>query len=79
MCTSRSDRATRSGCAVPGNNFALEPAPRYRFVAGGIGITPILPMLAAAEAAGAEWTLLYGGRTRRSMAFGEELARTATG
>lgn len=59
----------------PRNNFALEPAPRYRFVAGGIGITPILPMLAAAEAAGAEWTLLYGGRTRRSMAFGEDLAR----
>jgi ferredoxin-NADP reductase len=59
----------------PRNNFGLEPAPRYQFVAGGIGITPILPMLAAAEAAGAEWTLLYGGRTRRSMAFGEELAR----
>ncbi|MFF5985431.1 PDR/VanB family oxidoreductase [Streptomyces olindensis] len=59
----------------PRNNFRLEPARRYRFVAGGIGITPILPMLAAAEAAGAEWTLLYGGRTRRSMAFGEELLR----
>ncbi|MET9869057.1 PDR/VanB family oxidoreductase [Streptomyces sp. NPDC006386] len=59
----------------PRNNFRLEPAPRYRFVAGGIGITPILPMVAAAEAAGAEWTLLYGGRTRDSMAFGEELAR----
>ncbi|GAA2572614.1 PDR/VanB family oxidoreductase [Streptomyces roseoviolaceus] len=59
----------------PRNNFSLEPAPRYRFVAGGIGITPILPMLAAAEASGAEWTLLYGGRTRRSMAFGEELGR----
>ncbi|MFD9931817.1 PDR/VanB family oxidoreductase [Streptomyces massasporeus] len=59
----------------PRNNFGLEPAARYRFVAGGIGITPILPMLAAAEAAGAEWTLLYGGRTRGSMAFGEELGR----
>ncbi|MER7900316.1 PDR/VanB family oxidoreductase [Streptomyces sp. NPDC096046] len=59
----------------PRNNFRLEPAPRYRFVAGGIGITPLLPMLAAAEAAGAEWTLLYGGRTRGSMAFGEELGR----
>ncbi|MER6534543.1 PDR/VanB family oxidoreductase [Streptomyces sp900105755] len=59
----------------PRNHFRLEPAPRYRFVAGGIGITPILPMLAAAEAAGAEWTLLYGGRTRQSMAFTGELAR----
>ncbi|MFE9448394.1 PDR/VanB family oxidoreductase [Streptomyces sp. NPDC006739] len=59
----------------PRNHFPLRPAPAYRFVAGGIGITPILPMLAAAEAAGAEWTLLYGGRTRGSMAFTEELAR----
>ncbi|KUN88048.1 PDR/VanB family oxidoreductase [Streptomyces griseoruber] len=59
----------------PRNHFALHPAPRYRFVAGGIGITPLLPMLAAAEAAGAEWTLLYGGRSRDSMAFTEELAR----
>ncbi len=59
----------------PRNHFALRPAPRYRFVAGGIGITPILPMLAAAEAAGAEWTLLYGGRSRNSMAFTEELGR----
>ncbi|MCD9876474.1 PDR/VanB family oxidoreductase [Streptomyces guryensis] len=59
----------------PRNHFRLESAPRYRFVAGGIGITPILPMLAAAEAAGAEWTLLYGGRTRNSIAFTEELGR----
>ncbi|MFC5212893.1 PDR/VanB family oxidoreductase [Streptomyces coerulescens] len=59
----------------PRNHFRLEPAPRYRFIAGGIGITPILPMLAAAEAARAEWTLLYGGRTRRSMAFRGELER----
>ncbi|KUO05772.1 PDR/VanB family oxidoreductase [Streptomyces caeruleatus] len=59
----------------PRNHFALRPAPRYRFIAGGIGITPILPMLAAAEAAGAEWSLLYGGRSRNSMAFTEELSR----
>ncbi|MEU3686371.1 PDR/VanB family oxidoreductase [Streptomyces sp. NPDC030592] len=59
----------------PRNNFRLEPAPRYRFVAGGIGITPILPMLAAAEEAGAEWSLLYGGRTRAGLAFTRELGR----
>ncbi|WP_329551871.1 PDR/VanB family oxidoreductase [Streptomyces sp. NBC_00696] len=59
----------------PRNHFRLEPAPRYRFVAGGIGITPLLPMLAAAQAAGAEWSLLYGGRTRNSIAFTEELGR----
>ncbi|MFB7650849.1 MULTISPECIES: PDR/VanB family oxidoreductase [unclassified Streptomyces] len=59
----------------PRNHFRLEAARRYRFVAGGIGITPILPMLAAVEEAGAEWSLLYGGRTRNSMAFTGELER----
>jgi ferredoxin-NADP reductase len=57
----------------PRNNFPLDHASRYLFIAGGIGITPILPMVAAAEAAGAEWTLLYGGRSRASMAFAQRL------
>ncbi|MBN9792584.1 MULTISPECIES: PDR/VanB family oxidoreductase [unclassified Pseudonocardia] len=53
----------------PRNNFALAGSDEYLFVAGGIGITPILPMVAAAERAGARWRLVYGGRARGSMAF----------
>jgi ferredoxin-NADP reductase len=60
----------------PRNHFPLVPAPRYVFIAGGIGITPLLPMIRAAEAAGAEWRLAYGGRTRGSMAFAEDLVAT---
>lgn len=59
----------------PRNHFALVHAPRYQFIAGGIGITPMLPMIAAAEATGADWRLLYGGRTRSSMAYLDELSR----
>lgn len=57
----------------PRNNFPLLPAPRYLFVAGGIGITPLLPMIAEADSAGADWSLHYGGRLRGSMAFLDEL------
>jgi ferredoxin-NADP reductase len=57
----------------PRNNFRLLNSDRYLFIAGGIGITPILPMIAAASASGADWSLLYGGRSRGSMAFLGEL------
>ena len=58
----------------PRNHFPLHSVPRYIFLAGGIGITPILPMVAAATEAGADWRLYYGGRTQASMAFLDELA-----
>ncbi|GAB2810609.1 PDR/VanB family oxidoreductase [Lentzea nigeriaca] len=57
----------------PRNHFALVEAERYVFIAGGIGITPILPMIAEVAAAGHDWRLVYGGRTRSSMAFLDEL------
>jgi ferredoxin-NADP reductase len=57
----------------PRNHFELVDAPGYLFIAGGIGITPILPMVAEAAARGADWRLVYGGRTRSSMAFRERL------
>ncbi|MBI1350897.1 MAG: 2Fe-2S iron-sulfur cluster binding domain-containing protein [Actinomycetales bacterium] len=59
----------------PRNHFPLVASPRYVFIAGGIGITPMLPMIAEAEAAGAEWSLLYGGRSEASMAFLPELTK----
>ena len=58
----------------PRNHFSLVDAPRYLFIAGGIGITPILPMMAEVNARGADWQLLYGGRRRTSMGFLDELA-----
>jgi ferredoxin-NADP reductase len=57
----------------PRNHFEYLPAPRYLFIAGGIGITPLLPMVAAANQTGKPWQLTYGGRTRSSMAFLDEL------
>lgn len=57
----------------PRNHFPLRPAARYLFIAGGIGITPILPMIRAAEAAGADWRLLFCARSRVTMPFVEAL------
>lgn len=60
----------------PRNHFRLEPAGGYLFVAGGIGITPIVPMLIEASRAGIPWSLAYGGRSRSAMAFADELVAT---
>lgn len=69
----------RTGATVrvrgPRNHFPLIASPRYIFIGGGIGITPILPMIAEAEASRADWQLYYGGRSRASMAFLDELTR----
>lgn len=62
------------GVGGPRNNFPLVPAQRYLFIAGGIGITPLLPMIHQADLLGAEWDLVYGGRRRASMAFLDELS-----
>lgn len=57
----------------PRNHFPLVPADDYLFVAGGIGITPLVPMIEQAVATGVEWRLLYGGRRRTTMAFAQQL------
>lgn len=58
----------------PRNAFPFIAAPAYLFVAGGIGITPILPMVRQAAGHGADWQLVYTGRTRASMPFLDELS-----
>jgi ferredoxin-NADP reductase len=60
--------------SAPRNHFELDDADSYLFIAGGIGITPILSMVAEAERRGRRWELAYGGRSRASMAFLDELA-----
>jgi ferredoxin-NADP reductase len=57
----------------PRSYFEFADSPNYLFIAGGIGITPLLPMVHSARASGARWRLLYGGRRRASMAFTDEL------
>lgn len=58
----------------PRNAFSHIDAPHYVFVAGGIGITPLLPMVADAERRGIGWRLVYLGRSRDSMPFLAELS-----
>lgn len=65
----------------PRNAFPLSvpgygsPTRRLRFIAGGIGITPILPMLAMAQRLGVDWSMIYVGRSAESIPFLDEVAR----
>lgn len=55
------------------NRFPLPLATSYLLVAGGIGITALLPMIEALRRKRATFRLVYLGRERRSMAFLDEL------
>ncbi|MGH3966622.1 MAG: flavin reductase family protein, partial [Mycobacterium sp.] len=46
----------------------------YLFIAGGIGITPIMAMIDSAQRSGSDWTLIYLGRSRTTMAFAAALS-----
>ncbi|MER5708057.1 PDR/VanB family oxidoreductase [Streptomyces sp. NPDC002122] len=60
------------GVRGPINRFPLVPAERHLFIAGGIGITPLLPMVRSLPPG--SWSLLYGGRSLAAMAYRDELA-----
>jgi ferredoxin-NADP reductase len=59
----------------PRHHFGIDAdASRHVLVAGGIGITPIIAMVRELHARGADWQLLYAGRSRATMAFLDEIA-----
>ncbi|MEU0529287.1 PDR/VanB family oxidoreductase [Amycolatopsis tolypomycina] len=64
---------TRVTVRGPRTAFPLVGRGPFHFVAGGIGITPILPMVRTCVASGADWRLVYTGRSRASMPFLGEL------
>lgn len=59
----------------PRGNFPLMTASSYLLLAGGIGITPIYAMARHLARTGAQWSLVYGARSKRAMAFRAELER----
>ncbi len=60
--------------SAPRNTFPLVPSPRHLFIAGGIGITPLLPMLRGSPA----WQLHYCVRDRSDAAFLSEIQGDVT-
>lgn len=59
----------------PRNHFRLdESLKKAVFIAGGIGITPVSAMARRAKALGIDYELHYSGRSRKHMAFLDELA-----
>jgi phthalate 4,5-dioxygenase reductase subunit len=62
----------------PENHFALEPlAERFVFIAGGIGITPILSMVRSLCDGARDFRLVYCTRSVDTTAFAQELADPA--
>jgi vanillate O-demethylase ferredoxin subunit len=60
--------------STPRNSFQLvEEARRLHFIAGGIGITPLLPMIMRAKRNGCEFSVHYYARSPERAAFAEEL------
>jgi ferredoxin-NADP reductase len=66
----------RLNVTLPGNDFPLHDDARPAvLIAGGIGITPIRAMAHALQATGRDFRLHYAARSRREMAWADDLAR----
>ncbi|MDH4846247.1 MULTISPECIES: PDR/VanB family oxidoreductase [Pseudomonas] len=65
-------------CSPPRNNFPMaSDAAEHVFVAGGIGVTPIMAMIKTCIREGKKWRLFYCARNRQRTAFYEELKALA--
>ncbi|MGW2541500.1 PDR/VanB family oxidoreductase [Kitasatospora sp. NPDC001574] len=64
---------TRLTARRPRNGFAFCAEPAVLLVAGGIGITPLLPMAREARRHGLDWHLVHVGRSTGTLPFSEEL------
>ena len=65
--------------SAPRNNFPLdEKSASFLFIAGGIGITPIMSMVRWCIANDKPWRLIYAARSRQRTAFYEELCALGT-
>ena len=60
----------------PVNRFPLVPAEGYLLLAGGIGVTPLLPMARELTARGLPWRLVLGARDRSRLVYAEELVES---
>lgn len=71
-------RGTQLAITGVRNNFQLDPdADAYLFIAGGIGITPIMSMIRWCRSHDRRWRLIYAARSRQRAAFYEDLKRAA--
>lgn len=62
----------------PRNAFYLVTDEReVLFVVGGIGVTPVLPMIALANQHGIDWRAVYAGRSREYMPLLDEMVAMA--
>jgi ferredoxin-NADP reductase len=59
------------------NNFVLGNHRSYLFVAGGIGVTPLLPMVAEVARRKAQFTFFYVVRNQGCLAFVDEIRQIA--
>lgn len=59
--------------STPRNNFPLVASKDYIFVAGGIGVTPFIPMMRELAARKQHWTLLYCNRRNEDAPFLKEI------